>query len=695
LTFIFLKKHMETIFTLKNSVVRFLAAVILLVSASASAQITENFDNIATLPGSGWVQTNNSVPLGTSNWFQGNPAAFVAYNGATNSYIGANFNNVAGANTISNWLIAPNVTLKNGDVFTFRTRTSIDNMWADNLQVRMSTNGTSSNVGVGSAAVGDFTTLLLEINPTLALSTYPMAWTQYTIVISGLSAPTSGRLAFRYYVPNGGPSGANSDYIGIDNFTYTPYVCPVLTVTTATLPDGTAGSVYSQALTSTGPLGTPTYTVTAGSLPPGLTMSTGGVISGTPSGTGTYNFSVTVSDNSGCLSAAQALSITINCPTGGASMSALPTQCSNNTAVVLSEGSPAGGTYSGTGVSGGTFDPAVGTQMITYTLIDVYGCTQMATGTITVNTAPSVTLSPFTAACIDGGNQVLGGGSPAGGTFSGTGVTAGSFDPASGTQNITYSYTDGNGCSGTAMQTFTVNTLPTVTLAPFTPVCSNSGNVALTGGSPAGGVYSGTNVSGGMFDPSGDDQAILYTYTDVNGCSNSSTQPFNVNMAPVVSLPPYGVICTSATPVVLNTGTPAGGTYSGTGVTGTSFDASTVGVYTVTYSVTDVNSCTGTADEDITVSACLGLEEGDGLTNFSCYPNPAGGLFTIQFLQTDNTDISILITNAEGKVVRTSSVENFSGTYNQNFDLGDVESGIYFIEIVTNTDRVVRKIVLQ
>lgn len=231
------------------------------ITTNATAQaINEGFDNITTLAGSGWVQINNSVPVGSTSWFQGNPTVFAAFGGATDSYIGANFNNTTGANTISNWLITPNRTIKNGDVISFYTRTTLDNIYPDNLQVRMSLNGASSNVGVGSAAVGDFTTLLLQINPTLVTSVYPyLAWAQYTVTISGLAAPTSGRFAFRYYVPNGGPSGANSDYIGIDNFIYTPYVCPTLTMTAAgALSTGTAGTAYSTTLTQTGCLGAPT-----------------------------------------------------------------------------------------------------------------------------------------------------------------------------------------------------------------------------------------------------------------------------------------------------------------------------------------------------------------------------------------------------------------------------------------------------
>ena len=83
----------------------------------------------------------------------------------------------------------------------------------------MSTSGASTNVGANSTSVGDFTALLLDINPTLVTGVYPIVFTPFTVTVSGLGAPnTNGRLAFRYFVTNGGPSGANSDYIGIDTF---------------------------------------------------------------------------------------------------------------------------------------------------------------------------------------------------------------------------------------------------------------------------------------------------------------------------------------------------------------------------------------------------------------------------------------------------------------------------------------------
>ncbi|HYP21844.1 MAG TPA: choice-of-anchor J domain-containing protein, partial [Chloroflexia bacterium] len=128
--------------------------------ACSQTQIDEGFDDITTLSASGWFTQNNSSPQGVTGWFQGNPEAFPAHSGATNSYVGANFNNTTGSNTISNWLLSPQVSLQNGDMFVFWTRTSEDNPLPDRLEVRLSTAGASTNVGNTSTSVGDFTVLL-------------------------------------------------------------------------------------------------------------------------------------------------------------------------------------------------------------------------------------------------------------------------------------------------------------------------------------------------------------------------------------------------------------------------------------------------------------------------------------------------------------------------------------------------------
>lgn len=197
-------------------------------SVALSAQaITENFSpNPQAIFSNGWAQQNLSTPVGTTAWFNGNATVFPSYSGNDSTYIGANFNAVTGANTISEWLFAPNRTFNNGDIISFYTRTVDTPTYPDRLEVRLSTNGASVNAGATNTSVGDFTTLLLTINSGLTTGGYPNTWTQYTITMTGLAGPTSGRVAFRYFVTNGGPSGSNSDYIGIDNFQYTPAGTP-------------------------------------------------------------------------------------------------------------------------------------------------------------------------------------------------------------------------------------------------------------------------------------------------------------------------------------------------------------------------------------------------------------------------------------------------------------------------------------
>ncbi|ESU21103.1 hypothetical protein FEDK69T_26580 [Flavobacterium enshiense DK69] len=185
--------------------------------------LVQNFDDMTALPGLGWSSINQSSTVGTvPNWFQGTPLAaagpFNSYAGNANSYAACNFNSVTGAGTISNWLITPVISLVNGDVITFYTRTISPQAYADRLQLRISANGASSANPSGPTGVGDYTTLALDINPTLVASNYPGAWTQYSYTVSGMASATNCKIAFRYFVENGGPTGVNSDYIGIDSF---------------------------------------------------------------------------------------------------------------------------------------------------------------------------------------------------------------------------------------------------------------------------------------------------------------------------------------------------------------------------------------------------------------------------------------------------------------------------------------------
>lgn len=72
---------------------------------------------------------------------------------------------------------------------------------------------------------------------------------------------------------------------------------PVLTITTVNLPAATVGGIYAQQLQVTGGVAPYTWSVVAGALPAGVILSSSGVLSGIPSSSGPFNFTVQVTDS--------------------------------------------------------------------------------------------------------------------------------------------------------------------------------------------------------------------------------------------------------------------------------------------------------------------------------------------------------------------------------------------------------------
>src|SRR5215472_6072803 len=114
-----------------------------------------------------------------------------------------------------------------------------------------------------------------------------------TGMISG--TPTAaGQSSFTVQVKDsGGPEQVVTQALSI---TINPPTPPTIT-TSSPLPAGTVSQAYSRTLQASGGCGTLSWMVSQGALPPGLTLSPTGTISGTPTHTGTFNFTVTVTDS--------------------------------------------------------------------------------------------------------------------------------------------------------------------------------------------------------------------------------------------------------------------------------------------------------------------------------------------------------------------------------------------------------------
>jgi hypothetical protein len=159
--------------------------------------------------------------------------------------------------------------------------------------------------------------------------------------------------------------------------------CPTITVNPATLPNGTAGTSYSQTVTASPAGGSYTFAVTSGTVPPGLTLSSGGVLSGTPTTNGTFNFRITATGFGSC-TGFRDYTVTIDCPTITVNPASLP---NGNAGVSYSQNitaSPAGGSYT-FAVTSGTLPPGLtlssgGTLSGTPTTNGTYNFTVTATG---------------------------------------------------------------------------------------------------------------------------------------------------------------------------------------------------------------------------------------------------------------------------------------------------------------------------
>ncbi len=152
-----------------------------------------------------------------------------------------------------------------------------------------------------------------------------------------------------------------------------------------------------------------------------------------------------------------------------------------------------------------------------------------------------------------------------------------------------------NGCTDTAQVTVTVNNFPATNAGRDTTVCNNTNAIQLTG-TPTGGTWTGSNITpGGLFNPQAAGNGVYTVYYTVgsNNCSLTDSAVVTVSDPPVAHAGNDTIICQSSTPFIL-TGTPAGGTWSGSPQVspGGQLTTSTAGVYTLIYSVGS-GSCIG------------------------------------------------------------------------------------------------------
>jgi hypothetical protein len=257
------------------------------------------------------------------------------------------------------------------------------------------------------------------------------------------------------------------------------------------LPAAVVGTPYSTTLTAQGGKGLLTWTLASGALPSGLTLSPGGTISGTPTGSGASDFTVTVTDQSSPIpeSATQTLHITVagRVTTTSVSFGANPIVVGQTTSVTATvSDTQAGGTASfPAGTVTITGDPALSAGSCNLAPTATAGVSSCAVSITPTSPGPRTIQASYPGSAI---HQPSGGGNQLNVNKAGTGVTlTSSLNPSLVGQAVTFSSSVSVTAPGAGSPTGTVTFLDGATALGSTALAS--GSAAFTTSALAAGVH--------------------------------------------------------------------------------------------------------------------------------------------------------------------------------------------------------------
>ena len=426
-----------------------------------------------------------------------------------------------------------------------------------------------------------------------------------TVLVAGETVPEAGET---FFVNLSGASNATiADNQGVGTISNDDV--PV-SVSPSTLPSGAVTAAYSQTLTASGGVSPYSFAVTAGALPAGLSLSAGGVLSGTPTAGGSFIFTATATDSSpfpGPFAGSRAYAFTVSAPTialpatslaggtVGTAYSAGITAASGGTApysyAVTAGALPGGlslnaanGAITGTPSAPGSFNfsitaadsstgtgPYTATQAYAITVIDIPPVANAVSLTVAYNAAATpVTLN------ITGGapTSVAIGTAPTDGTAiaSGTSIT---YQPATGYRGLfsfTYTATNSGGTSAPATVTVTVNN-PVITSTPSDPNLfatvgtPYSQTITLFGGAQPWSNFIVTNLPAGLSMTSSTANSVTVSGTPTQAGSfelnasarDNSTPYYTVGGVYMLTVAPPGL---ALTPAATTFNTPYAAPYS-------------------------------------------------------------------------------------------------------------------------------------
>ncbi len=230
-------------------------------------------------------------------------------------------------------------------------------------------------------------------------------------------------------------------------------------------------------------------------------------------------------------------------------------------------------------------------------------------------------------------------------------------------------YSSMYGCDSTV--TTTLNVHPVYSLTQSISICATD-SVFLAG------AYQ--NTSGVYTD----------SLSTAYGCDSVIVTTLTATAIPIVVLDfNDSIFCHWDMPLILTQGLPGGGTYSGMWVTGGDTFSPTFpdGMFGITYTYTDSSGCSASSSDSLQAEICEGVVELINDADFLVYPNPFAEEFTIVFKAKETVEFKIY--NVLGKLEYAQQLN--LGT--SQVKLSDLASGVYFAEIASGNNKIVKKLI--
>ncbi|MBS1635432.1 MAG: T9SS type A sorting domain-containing protein [Bacteroidetes bacterium] len=534
--------------------------------------------------------------------------------------------------------------------------------------------GTLNIFAQNSCSVSPTLTLAITVNqtPTLSITGNNTVCDNSTEVLTG-----SGASTFTW------STGSNSSSVTVG-------------------PAGT--SVYTLSGTSNGCVGSSTFTMTTIPSPtaqitgPTAAVCPGTTVTATASGNGVYYiwsdgfigashtfsntstvvYTVTTTYTNSCISQ-QTYTLNIN-PTPTISIAGNTGVCDGTVNTYTASGAD---TYSWSTTSSQPTTSVTVTTPVTLTVIGTNtttGCSASASQSVTVYPNPVLAVTGNTAVC-SGSSTVI--------HVSGADFYAWSNGATSGTETITPTSTETitikgtnltGGCQDSVDVVISVVPKPNITVTGADSICRGQSTVLSATGAANYNWSTSATTSTIAVTPT---VTTTYTVSSNNGsCSDTKMHTVTVNPLPAIDFS-LGDVCLNDPAFALNA-TPSGGTYSGTGVTGSSFDPMTAGAgpHVVTYSVTNGHGCPATSQATLTVLVCAGVEElSTAGTSILAFPNPTNG--TLNIHAAENIKL-VQVADINGRMVKLQELRATETT----LDMSDLSEGVYLVKVTLHNGAV-------